>query len=45
MDGEDFIEFDSMINIRLGQGNRSRVVQDADIRQKIIETVNFLLPY
>ena len=44
MDGEDFIEFDSMINIRPGQGNRSRDVQDADTRQKIVDTVNYLLP-
>lgn len=44
MDGEDFIEFDSLINIRPGQGNRSRDVQDADTRKKIIETVNYLLP-
>ncbi len=44
MNGEDFIEFDSMINIRPGQGNRSRDVQDADTRQRIIETVNYLLP-
>lgn len=44
MDGEDFIEFDSLINIRPGQGNRSRDVQDADARKKIIETVKYLLP-
>lgn len=44
MDGEDFIEFDSLINIRPGQGNRSRDVQDADTRKKIIETVKYLLP-
>lgn len=44
MEGEDFIEFDSMINIRPGQGNRSRDVQDADTRQKIVETVKYLLP-
>lgn len=44
MDGDDFIEFDSMINIRPGQGNRSRDVQDADTRQRIIDTVNYLLP-
>ena len=44
MDGEDFIEFNSMINIRPGQGNRSLDVQDADTRQRIIETVNYLLP-
>ena len=44
MDGEDFIEFDSLINIRPGQGNCSRNVQDADTRQRIIDTVNHLLP-
>ena len=44
MEGDDFVEFDSMINIRPGQGNRSRDVQDAATRQKIIETVNYLLP-
>lgn len=44
LDGDDFIEFDSLINIRPGQGNRSRDVQDADTRQRIIETVKYLLP-
>ena len=44
MDGEDFIEFDSMINIRPGQGNRSRDVEDPGTRQSIIQTINFLLP-
>lgn len=44
MDGDDFVEFDSMINIRPGQGNRSRDVQDAETRQRIIETINYLLP-
>lgn len=42
MDGDDFIEFDSMINIRPSMGNRSRDVQNADTRQKIIDTVNYL---
>ncbi|MBQ1528167.1 hypothetical protein IIZ77_00795 [Candidatus Saccharibacteria bacterium] len=32
---EDFIEFDSMINIRPRQGNRSRDVEDAVTREKI----------
>lgn len=36
---EDFIEFDSMINIRPRQGNRSRYVEDEGNRQKIIEVV------
>ena len=37
--GADFIEFDSMINIRPGQGNRSRSVEDPDMQKKIIEIV------
>jgi len=36
----DFIEFDSMINIRPRQGNRSRNVEDAGIRDKIIKIVS-----
>ncbi|MCG8430972.1 MAG: DUF5674 family protein [Candidatus Omnitrophica bacterium] len=35
--GEDFIEFDSMINMRPSQGNMSRGVEDTDIRRKIIQ--------
>lgn len=38
-DMEDFVEFDSMINIRPRQNNRSRGVEDAETRQKIIEIV------
>lgn len=33
---DDFIEFDSLINIRPSQGNRSRTVEDEKVRQKII---------
>lgn len=40
MEGEDFIEFDSMINIRPSQKNRSRGVEDKSIRNKIIEITN-----
>lgn len=36
----DFIEFDSMINVRPSQGNRSRGVEDAGLRRKIVEVVN-----
>lgn len=36
---DDFIEFDSMINIRPSQGNPSKDVLDPEIRQKIIEIV------
>jgi hypothetical protein len=35
----DFIEFDSMINIRPLQNNRSRSVEDAQIRALICEIV------
>ena len=41
--GEDFVEFDSMINIRPRQGNRSRGVEDEVIRMKILEIVNKLV--
>ena len=37
--GEDFIEFDSMINLRPSQGNKSRGVDNEDIRKKIIAVV------
>lgn len=43
MTGEDRIEFDSMINIRPSANNRSRYVEDAVIRNKIIEIVNQLI--
>lgn len=36
----DFIEFDSMINIRPRQNNRSRYVEDPAIRQKIVEIID-----
>jgi len=40
---DDFIEFDSMINLRPSWGNRSRGVDDENIRDKIIKIVNHLL--
>jgi hypothetical protein len=39
----DYIEFDSMINIRPSQNNRSRSVEDEGIRKKIIDIVNKLV--
>ena len=36
----NFVEFDSMINIRPKQNNRSRNVEDEAIRKRIIEIVN-----
>ena len=41
--GEEFIEFDSMINVRPSQGNRSRDVVDPQVRQKITEIINVLV--
>lgn len=43
LDGEDFIEFDSLINIRPYQGNRSRDVQDPAVRKQIVDVVNRLI--
>ncbi|MBI3982328.1 MAG: hypothetical protein HY337_05410 [Gemmatimonadetes bacterium] len=42
--GEAWIEFDSVINIRPSQGNRSRGVDDADLRRAIGEVVAVLVP-
>lgn len=36
MQGDDFIEFDSMINMRPSQGNSSRGVENEAMRQRII---------
>jgi hypothetical protein len=35
MEGEDFLEFDSMINMRPSQGNMSRGVEDEALRARI----------
>jgi hypothetical protein len=42
-EGDEFIEFDSMINIRPSQGNRSRGVEDRNIQEKIKEAVSRIL--
>lgn len=36
----EFVEFDSMINLRPGQNNFSRGVEDENIRQQIIRVVD-----
>ena len=41
--GEDMVEFDSMVNLRPSQGNRSRGVDDPKIQQKIRKIVNKLI--
>ena len=40
MEGEDFIEFDSLINIRPRMNNRSRYVESAEVREKITALVD-----
>ncbi|MBF0521594.1 MAG: hypothetical protein HQL24_00905 [Candidatus Omnitrophica bacterium] len=37
--GDQYVEFDSMINMRPAQGNRSRGIDDEKIREKIIAIV------
>jgi hypothetical protein len=39
----EWIEFDSMINLRPSQGNRSRDVEDPGVRQRIVEIVSRLV--
>ena len=39
----DFVEFDSMINVRPSQGNRSRGVEDETLRARIRTIVNGLV--
>ena len=40
LDGNEMIEFDSMINIRPSQDNNSRGVEDIKIQKRILEIVN-----
>ncbi|MEK7285772.1 MAG: DUF5674 family protein, partial [Nitrospirota bacterium] len=40
---EDWIEFDSMINVRPSQNNRTRHVESLEIRNKILEIVRRLV--
>jgi hypothetical protein len=43
LEGPERIEFDSVINIRPSQGNRSRGVDDPVIRERIVQAVTGLL--
>ena len=43
--GEKFIEFDSMINLKPGLGNRTRGIDNIEIRNKIIKIVTKLVKY
>ncbi len=40
---DQWVEFDSMINIRPSQHNRSRSVENLDVQKRIIEIVNHLI--
>lgn len=42
--GDGLIEFDSMINVRPSQGNRSRDVEDEAVREAIREVVARWIP-
>ena len=39
LQGDEFIEFDSLINIRPSQGNRSRGVENEETHKKILEII------
>ena len=41
--GDDWLEFDSMINLRPGSGNRGRGVDDPALRERIREIVTRLV--
>lgn len=43
LDGEQYIEFDSMINLRPNSGNLSRGVDDEQIKSKIKQVVKKLV--
>lgn len=41
--GNDFIEFDSMINLKPGLGNRTRGIDSSEIREKVTKIVKKLV--
>jgi hypothetical protein len=40
---EEWVEFDSMINLRPGQGNRTRGVESSETRSRILAIVEALV--
>jgi len=40
---DERVEFDSMINLRPRQGNRTRSIDNPDIREKILRIINKLI--
>jgi hypothetical protein len=43
LDSSDMVEFDSMINVRPAQNNRSRGIESEVLREKITEIVKELM--
>lgn len=43
LEGDAMVEFDSIINIRPGQGNRSRSIEDPALRSAILALVHTLI--
>ncbi len=43
LEDDDFIEFDSMINLRPSQGNLSRGIENPKIQEKIKEIITLLI--
>ena len=43
LSGSDFVEFDSVINLRPSRGNRSRGVEDGAIRERILVIVGSIV--
>jgi len=43
IEGDDFLEFDSMINIRPAQNNRSRSVESVEIQNQIKDIINQII--
>lgn len=41
--GDDFIEFDSMINLKPNLGNRTRDIENLEVKEKIRDVVNKLV--
>jgi len=41
--GEDFIEFDSMMNLKPALGNKSRYVENLETRNKILEIIGKII--
>ena len=43
LQGNEFVEFDSLINLRPSQGNRTRGVEDAAVRDRILEILRSIV--